>query len=104
MHIYGFGSVCRGDVSSGSDIDLLALVEGHDSRFDPNLYSIYSYKRIGEIWREGNPFAWHLWLESRMLYSSNGVDHLKSLLEPAPYLHCVRDCQKFYTLFREAAA
>jgi hypothetical protein len=104
MHIYAFGSVCRGDVSVGSDIDLLAIVEGHDPRFDPDIYSIYSYKRIGEIWGEGNPFAWHLWLESRMLHSSNGSDHLKSLLAPAPYRHCARDCQKFFALFREAAA
>ena len=57
MHIYAFGSVCRGDVLPSSDIDLLAITEGHDSRFDPNNYSIYSYNRIKELWQEGNPFA-----------------------------------------------
>lgn len=66
MHIYVFGSTCRGDILPSSDVDLLAIVDGYDSRFDPNIYSIYSYQRIKEIWDEGNPFAWHLSLESRL--------------------------------------
>lgn len=102
MHIYAFGSVCRGDVSPNSDIDLLAITDGHDSRFDPNNYSIYSYKRIKELWKEGNPFAWHLALESKLLFSSDQNDYLKSLGNPERYESCVRDCEKFYALFREA--
>jgi len=102
MHIYAFGSVCRGDISPGSDIDLLAIVEGYDSRFDPDNYSIYSYKRIQEIWKEGNPFAWHLSLEARILFSSDKSDFLSSLGGPALYRNCVRDCDKFFSLFREA--
>ena len=102
MHIYAFGSVCRGDISPGSDIDLLAIVEGYDSRFDPDIYSIYSYKRIREIWKEGNPFAWHLSLEARILFSSDRSDFLSSLGSPALYRNCVRDCDKFFSLFREA--
>lgn len=101
MHIYAFGSVCRGDVSVGSDVDLLAIVESDDSRFDPNVYSIYSYKRIRELWEEGNPFAWHLSLESRLLFSPGDHDYLKALGSPKPYRHCVRDCEKFLALFRE---
>lgn len=104
MHIYAFGSVCRGDISLGSDVDLLAIVEGYDSRFDPNAFSIYSYKRIQELWREGNPFAWHLSLESRLLYAADQRDYLKELKSPEPYKHCVRDCEKFFALFREAHA
>lgn len=102
MHIYAFGSVCRGDVSLNSDIDLLAITEGHDSRFDPNHYSIYSYKRIKELWQEGNPFAWHLALESKLLFSSDQNDYLKSLRNPARYGNFVVDCEKFYALFCEA--
>ena len=102
MHIYAFGSVCRGDVSLNSDIDLLAITDGHDSRFDQNNYSIYSYKRIKELWNEGNPFAWHLALESKLLYSSDQNDYLKSLGYPARYGNCVGDCEKFYALFCEA--
>ncbi|MEH2399664.1 nucleotidyltransferase domain-containing protein [Nostoc sp.] len=102
MHIYAFGSICRGDISLGSDVDLLAIVEGYDSRIDPDTFSIYSYKRIQELWNEGNPFAWHLSLESRLLFSSDKLDYLKALGSPEPYKNCVQDCEKFFALFREA--
>jgi hypothetical protein len=101
MHIYAFGSVCRGDLSPGSDVDLLAIAETLDPRFDPEIYSIYSYKRICELWEEGNPFAWHLWLESKLLYSPDGNDYLRALGSPRPYQNCFRDCEKFAELFRD---
>jgi hypothetical protein len=102
MHIYAFGSVCRGDVSLDSDVDLLAVVQGHDPNLNPNDYSIYSYDRIKEIWEQGNPFAWHLFTESKLLYSSDQVDFLGALGKPKPYGRCRQDCDKFLTLFREA--
>jgi hypothetical protein len=88
----------------GSDVDLLAIVEGHDPRFDPDSFSIYSYGRIQELWREGNPFAWHLSLESRLLFSQDERDYLKTLGMPERYKHRARDCRKFFALFREAHA
>jgi len=100
MHIYAFGSICRGEISEGSDVDLLAIVDSHDSRFDPSVYSIYSYKRVQELWEEGNPFAWHLAMESRLLFGPN--DFLKDLGSPNPYRNCLSDCDKFRNLFREA--
>jgi hypothetical protein len=102
MHIYAFGSVCRGDVSPESDIDLLAIVEGHDARFSAEDYSIYSYERIREIWQEGNPFAWHLAIESKMLFASDKTDFLSSIGKPGPYRRCREDCEKFRALFEEA--
>ncbi len=102
MHIYAFGSVCRGDVRQGSDIDLLALVDGYDSRFDPDVFSVYSYGRLVDLWREGNPFAWHLFLESTLLFASDGSDFLNSLNSPSDYTGCLRDCEKFYGVFCEA--
>src|SRR6266571_1574176 len=104
MHIYAFGSLCRGDISPGSDVDLLAIVEGYDSRFDPETFSIYSYARIQELWREGNPFAWHLWIESRLLFSTDQHDYLRKLGSPEPYKNCLRDCERFFALFREGRA
>lgn len=104
MHIYAFGSICRGDVSLTSDVDLLAIVDGHDARFDPNQYSIYSYGRILELWTEGNPFAWHLSLEAKLLFSSDRYDYLDSLGHPKPYRKHVEDCEKFFALLREARA
>ncbi len=102
MHIYAFGSVCRGEVRQGSDVDLLALVDGYDSRFDPDIFSVYSYGRIVDLWREGNPFAWHLFLESTLIFASDGSDFLNSLNSPGDYTACLRDCEKFYGVFCEA--
>jgi len=102
MHIYAFGSVCRGDVSFGSDVDLLAIVHGHDSRFNTEDYSIYSYERVKEIWSEGNPFAWHLSLEAKLLYASDRLDFLESLGRPMHYRECRQDCERFFALFQEA--
>lgn len=104
MHIYAFGSLCRGEIDHQSDIDLLALVDGTDKRFDPSAFSIYTYKRIKMLWEDGNPFAWHLAVESRMLYSSNGADFIKSLGEPSKYRNCKSDCLKFYHLYCKAIA
>jgi len=102
MHIYAFGSVCRGDVRHGSDIDLLALVDGYDGRFDPDIFSVYSYGRIVDLWKEGNPFAWHLFLESTLIFASDGSNFLNSLNSPGDYTACLRDCEKFYGVFCEA--
>jgi hypothetical protein len=102
MHIYAFGSVCRGEISLDSDVDLLAITEGYDSSIDPEIFSIYSYRRIREIWKEGNPFAWHLSLESRLLYSSDKLDFLRELDKPKKYTNCHQDCKKFFSLFCEA--
>jgi len=102
MHLYAFGSVCRGEIDRDSDIDLLALVSGHDDRLDPGKYSIYSYAKMRTMWQKGNPFAWHLSLESRLLYSGDGGNFLESLGQPAPYSSCRSDCRKFYGVYLEA--
>jgi hypothetical protein len=104
MHLYAFGSVCRGDITHDSDIDLLALVSGHDARLNPAKYSIYSYAKMKTMWLKGSPFAWHLSLESRLLYAEDGSDFLGSLGQPAPYSDCIADCGKFYGVFQEALA
>jgi Nucleotidyltransferase domain len=102
VHIYAFGSISRGDVCRGSDIDLLALVDSYDARFDPDIFSIYSYGRIADLWGEGNPFAWHLFLESVLVFASDGSDFLRSLKSPGDYIGCLADCEKFYGVFCEA--
>lgn len=104
MHIYAFGSICRGDIDLHSDIDLLSIIDGYDSRFDPNTYSIYSYSRIAKIWEEGNPFAWHLATEAKLIYSSNGSDYIQELGSPHEYNNYKNDCTKFYNLFLNAFA
>ncbi|HHE9539890.1 TPA: nucleotidyltransferase domain-containing protein [Haemophilus influenzae] len=62
MHIYVFGSLCRGELDNKSDIDILII---SDEKFgsEYNKYSVYSYEKIRELWLDGNPFAWHLYLD-----------------------------------------
>jgi hypothetical protein len=102
VHIYAFGSVCRGEVDVSSDIDMLAIVNGYDPRFNPSDYSVYSYERIHELWEQGNPFAWHLFLESKLVYSQDDIDYLKSIGEPSTYKYGVIDCEKFHEILLSA--
>jgi hypothetical protein len=81
---------------------LLAIIERFDERLDPAKYSIYSYIRVKELWAEGNPFAWHLFSESRLIFSSDDTDFLSQLGKPEPYSKVQADCSKFQALFEES--
>lgn len=102
MHIYAFGSLCRGEVSKDSDLDILALVDGRDERFGSNEYSVYSYQRIKEMWVEGNPFAWHLFLESKLIFAADGCDFLREIGRPHEYENFKSDYFKFKTLLDDS--
>ena len=102
MHIYAFGSICRGEVDISSDIDMLAIATVNRSIFSPSDYSIYSYERIHDLWEQGNPFAWHLFLESKLIYSLDDTDHLKDIGEPRAYMSGIADCEKFRDIFLSA--
>ena len=99
-HIYAFGSICRGEFDPLSDVDLLACVSEKDSSFDPEKFSIYTHERMKEMWRDGNPFAWHLHLESKLIYSSTGRDFIKELGSPAGYTNGKNDCAQFFELLK----
>lgn len=101
-HIYAFGSICRGEIDASSDVDLLAITEDIDPRFDPNQYSIYSHARMDRLWKQGNPFAWHLYMEARLIYASDKCDFLKSRGKPSKYQDGVKDCKKFRDIFLSA--
>lgn len=103
-HIYAFGSLCRGELDELSDVDLLACVETQEQsrELDARRFSIYTQDRIRELWREGNPFAWHLYQESKLVFSSDGGDFLQEIGVPSRYKNAVKDCTKFMHLFEEA--
>jgi len=104
MYIYIFGSICRGEIDKQSDVDLLAIIEnGEDnSNFDINKFSVYTVKRLKELWQEGNPFAWHLFIESKLVFSNNQSDLFKKWGRPNLYLHSKRDLEKFSNLFNDS--
>lgn len=101
-HLYAFGSICRGEIDPSSDIDLLACLSKPNPEFDPKKFSIYTYERIQELWKEGNPFAWHLYFESRLIFSSDGSDFILNLGVPSKYMKASEDCMKFRNLFSES--
>jgi hypothetical protein len=102
MHIYAFGSVCRGEVDNGSDVDLLACVDEAAPELDHRKYSIYRYPRLRALWAEGNPFAWHLHLEARLIFSGDGSDFLREIGAPQPYVAAESDYAKFQDLFMQS--
>lgn len=104
MYIYAFGSICRGEIDKLSDLDLLLIKdESNDmEQFDFEKFSIYSEERIKDLWKEGNPFAWHLHLESKLIFSNNGSDFLKELGNPNKYLNAKNDLEKFHNLYNSS--
>ncbi|WP_440856754.1 nucleotidyltransferase domain-containing protein [Pseudomonas syringae] len=115
MHIYAFGSVCRGEIDKGSDVDMLACVDSEKTHskeacikeprvdVDVEQFSVYTYDKLSELWKLGNPFVWHLHLESKLIFSSDGNDFLASLGSPAEYKDIKADLDKFTDLFVEAS-
>jgi len=104
MYLYVFGSYCRGEIDEYSDIDLL-IIKNQDEilpQYDIDKYSIYNLDRIQELWEEGNPFAWHLFLESRFIFSNDSLDVLKNLGEPNIYNNHINDMNKFSKLFNDS--
>jgi Nucleotidyltransferase domain len=102
LHIYAFGSLCRGEVLPGSDVDLLAVVTGARNKLSRSMFSIYSHDKIEFIWKQGNPFAWHLHLESALIFSGDKRDYLAALGAPSPYTMVRQDCERFLNIFKDA--
>ena len=105
MHIYVYGSVCRGEFVPGSDVDLLAVLDDSSKTVDLGLSIPYMrLRRLEDLWAQGNPFAWHLAIESKLIYAEDDFDVIGGLDQPAPYANWQADSKKFYELFVEAAA
>ena len=98
MHIYVFGSLFRREIDNKSDIDIL-IISDEKFRSEYNKYSVYSYEKIRELWRDGNPFAWHLYLESKLVFSSEENDFLRELGEPKKYSNVRNDFYKFKDIY-----
>ncbi|WP_448762021.1 hypothetical protein [Acinetobacter tandoii] len=104
MYIYAFGSICRGEIDYYSDVDLIAIYEEQSqlSKLDPNKFSIYTKNRLEEYWKIGNPFAWHLYKESKLIFSSDGSDLIGGWGKPEPYVNGKNDLKKFHNIFSES--
>lgn len=100
-NIFAFGSVVRGEIDQYSDVDLLLITDKKIDHIDPNKYSIYTPQRIKEMFNEGNPFAWHLYYESKLIFTDD-INYLKELGKPKNYSNCLVDLYKFRDLFLDS--
>lgn len=100
--IYIFGSAVRGEVSSSSDIDVLAIPFGACREAYPSSWSVYSPETIGSYFREGRLFAWHLHLEAKCIYSAGQVSFLSSLGVPASYSTASKDIDDLGEMLRQS--
>lgn len=103
MHIYIFGSIVRGELDEFSDVDLILISDEHLAKIDSSKYSIYTTSRIKELFSEGNPFAWHLYYESVLVFGKD-YDLLKTIGPPQKYTNCKKDLIKFKNLFDQSIA
>ncbi|MXO92713.1 hypothetical protein GRI62_03710 [Erythrobacter arachoides] len=116
--IFGFyliGSVARNEFDALSDLDLLAIVQDGAGKVDekallsfiPDKYaamdasvSWYGRRRINEMLKNGELFAWHIWQEHIALFESNGFS-LRGLGPPRPYKNSLVDVRSFRKILRE---
>jgi predicted nucleotidyltransferase len=58
---YVFGSLVNGDFDKGSDVDILIITNIIGSDTFPANWSVYTEKRIIELYKKGTLFSWHLY-------------------------------------------
>ncbi len=100
--IYVFGSICRGESSPTSDVDVLVIPFAGESSEFPSGWSIYSPKLIQEYYAKGRLFAWHLHLEAKCVFSSDELSFLSRLGSPAPYSTMIDDINDLENLLQQA--
>lgn len=101
-YIYAFGSICRGELDSSSDIDILVVNDIGYSKNQKSNYSYYRKDTIKNLWNEGNPFAWHLHKESKIIYSQLGDNFLQDLGTPNKYNRLIQDLNNLKEIFEDA--
>lgn len=100
--IYVFGSVCRGDSTPTSDVDVLVVPFDVASSQFPQNWSVYSPELLSEYFKVGRLFAWHLYLEAKCVFSPRSEYFLTSLGSPAPYSTASDDIDDLEVLLNEA--
>lgn len=101
--LYIFGSVLSGDVDSGSDVDVLAIVNDETAyRHLPRDWSVYTRTRLEELFKRGTLFAWHLYQGSKLIYASGHTGTLSELGAPAEYKDAALEIAALTEMAREA--
>jgi hypothetical protein len=112
-----FGSVARGDDDDLSDVDVLALVQNGAgvvaeedvvATLPPNVVeraptvSWYGVERYLAMHRAGELFAWHVFLDAKILHDATGL--LAGLGPPARYSRALEDVDAFIQIAADVPA
>ncbi|HEV7694453.1 MAG TPA: nucleotidyltransferase domain-containing protein [Hyphomonadaceae bacterium] len=114
---YYFGSVGRGDHDDRSDLDILAVVQDGKGlvpqrkvlellpterlEMRPSI-SWYGKKRLAEMFKNGELFAWHLFRETLPIWQTEPV--MQILGRPSQYRDGLKDVRSFRTVMSEIPA
>jgi len=103
FELYAFGSIVRGEIDALSDVDILAIITDSsivniEFRSD---WSVYSKDNIASYFRDGKLFAWHLYLESKCIFSDADTDFLMSLGRPNDYTESKDDIAGFIEMIKD---
>jgi len=112
LALYEFGSHARGDADALSDRDVLAVVAGSDKadisssllhdRTEELAVSWYGADRLRKMFRDGDLFAWHLFLESRPVLETGF--RLSDLGRPEAYSQAIPDIRSFREILSDIPA
>ena len=103
--IYIFGSTVRGESAIDSDIDVLAIPsDGETASSYPPTWSVYSRDTLADYFAQGRLFAWHLYLESRVVFSASDRPWLQSIGAPAEYTTAKTDIETLGGLLRRSVS
>lgn len=107
-----FGSQARKENDLQSDKDVLVIIDentknlssmqSHIQNSSNDDISVYTDKRIKQMFDEGHLFAWHLYLESKPLDGSKNDIWFYSLGRPALYTSEDQDISDFIKILGEA--
>ncbi len=113
-----FGSMARADADANSDLDVLAVLNSSLGGFDLGSlrreveklfnssvsFSLYSRKRLTELFREGHLFAWHLYLESLPITVEGFGDWIEGLGKPADYSAARKDIESLREILKSVGS
>src|ERR1035437_2140277 len=84
--LYIFGSLATGEVDDGSDVDVLAVVDGSQPSVKlPASWSVYSSTRLEDLFERGTLFAWHLYQSAIKVWPRERDGLIAELGPPAQY-------------------
>lgn len=101
--IYIFGSMTRGEVSPASDTDVLVIpLQNQQKKAYPSSWSYYTEETIKLMHKDGRLFSWHLFLDSKCIYTPRNIPLLEEMGSPNPYNTASEDIEDLKGLLEQS--